>query len=307
MTTLPIDHDRLFKDLISTFFLEFLELFVPTLASLIEPDSITFREQEYFADWAEGETNIVDLLAEVKLAGDDATILVHVEPQATGRTVFPQRMFFYFSRLHQKHLKRIYPIALFSYDEPYKAADSSYSVEVADFKVLEFNFKVVQLNRLDWRDFISQPNPVAAALMAKMRIEERDRPKVKAECLRLLVTLQLNPAKTQLISQFVDSYLRLNQTEEEVFQTEIDTMGLDQKEAIMQTLTSWEERGMEKGVEQGQRSLVSLLLEQKFSDLPEHLNKRVNTLSLEQLKDLAIALLRFESLDDLTAWLADRS
>jgi predicted transposase/invertase (TIGR01784 family) len=129
-------------------------------------------------------------------------------------------------------------------------------------KVLEFNFKAIQLNRLNWRDFLNQPNPVAAALMAKMRIEPQDRPKVKAECLRLLVTLKLNPAKTALISQFVDSYLRLNATEEQMFQTEIDTMGLAEKEAIMQATTSWEEKGIEKGIEQERQSMALKMLQE---------------------------------------------
>jgi hypothetical protein len=56
-------------------------------------------------------------------------------------------------------------------------------------------------------------------------------------------------------------------------------------------------------VEKGQRSLVSLLLEQKVDKLSDQLNDRVNSLSPEQLKALAIALLRFESVDDLTTWL----
>ena len=63
-----------------------------------------------------------------------------------------------------------------------------------------------------------------------MKIARRDRPKVKAECLRLLVTLQLDPAKTRLISKFVDTYLRLNAQEEQTFQAEIDKIGIAQKE-----------------------------------------------------------------------------
>jgi predicted transposase/invertase (TIGR01784 family) len=246
MAKKQIDHDQRFKELISTFFIEFLELFLPELASTIEPDSVTFREQEYFVDLVDGEAKIIDLLAEVKLAGEDATVLIHIEPQSTGRPAFPQRMFFYFSRLHQKHLKRIYPIAIFSYDQPLETAQTQYKVEFPSLKVLEFNFTAIQLNRLNWRDFIDRPNPVAAALMAKMAIEEKDRPKVKAECLRLLVTLKLDPAKTALISQFVDTYLRLNAKEEKTFQAEIDTLEVGQKEEIMQATTSWEERGMEK-------------------------------------------------------------
>jgi predicted transposase YdaD len=250
------------QELISTFFIEFLELFLPELASSIEPDSVTFREQEYFVDLVDGEKKIIDLLAEVKLAGEDATILIHIEPQSTERPIFPQRMFFYFSRLHQKHLKRIYPIAIFSYDQPFETGKTQYKVEFPSLKVLEFNFTAIQLNRLNWRDFIDRPNPVAAALMAKMAIEVKDRPKVKAECLRLLVTLKLDPAKTELISQFVDTYLWLNAQEEATFQAEIDTMDVGQKEEIMQVTTSWEEKGIVKGKDEERQTIALNLLRQ---------------------------------------------
>jgi predicted transposase YdaD len=279
MAEQPISHDQKFKELISTFFMEFLELFLPELARTIEPDSVIFREQEYFVDLVEGETNIIDLLAEVKLAGEDATILVHIEPQSTSRAIFPQRMFFYFSRLHQKHLKRIYPIAIFSYDQPAAAATTQYSVEFPDLKVLEFNFKAIQLNRLNWRDFLDQPNPVAAALMAKMKIAAKDRPKVKAECLRLLVTLKLNPAKTALISQFVDTYLRLNAKEEQMFQTEIDTMGLAEKEEIMQATTSWEEKGIVKATQ-------SIALNMLRKQMAIETIAEVTGLTIGQIQDL---------------------
>ncbi|MCY7408538.1 MAG: flagellar assembly protein H, partial [Alkalinema sp. CAN_BIN05] len=249
MANQSIDHDQNFKELISTFFIEFLELFLPEMAKTIDPGSIKFLKQEYFVDLVEGEEKIIDLLVEVKQARIDATFLIHIEPQSTSRSTFPERMFFYFARLHQFHRKRIYPIAIFSYDEPQKEAKSNYGIEFPDFKVLEFNFKSIQLNRLDWRDYLNCPNPVAAALMSKMKIAEIDRPKVKAECLRLMVTLKLDPAKSRLISKFVDTYLRLDKAEEETFQSELDTLELPQKEAIMQATTSWEEKGMEKGME----------------------------------------------------------
>jgi predicted transposase/invertase (TIGR01784 family) len=279
MSTPSIDHDKNFKELIATFFLEFLELFLPEIAQTIEPDSIKFLQQEYFVDLAEGEEKIIDLLAEVKQAGEDATFLIHVEPQATGRLSFPQRLFFYFALLHQKHLKRIYPIAIFSYDKPKKEAEDSYIVEFPDRKILEFNFLSIQLNRLDWRDFIDQPNPVAAALMSKMNIAKQDRPKVKAECLRLLVTLKLDPAKSRLISKFVDTYLRLNESEEKTFQTEIATMSIAQKEEIMEVTTSWEEKGIEK-----ERRAIALEMLQE--NLPLDQVSRLTKLTIAQIKKL---------------------
>jgi hypothetical protein len=45
--------------------------------------------------------------------------------------------------------------------------------------------------------------------------------------------LRLDPAKARLISKFVDVYLWLDVKEEQMFQAEIGTMFLAQKEEIM--------------------------------------------------------------------------
>ena len=49
--------------------------------------------------------------------------------------------------------------------------------------------------------------------MAKMGVAPADRYIVKLECLRLLATLHLDPAKTHFISGFIDAYLRLSKDE----------------------------------------------------------------------------------------------
>jgi hypothetical protein len=58
-----IDHDRLFKELLSTFFWEFLELFLPDVIEYMERDSISFLPEEVFTDVTSGERRKVDLLA----------------------------------------------------------------------------------------------------------------------------------------------------------------------------------------------------------------------------------------------------
>ena len=297
------DHDQLFKELLSTFFIEFLELFYPQVASAIEPDSVRFLPQQYFADLNTGELKIIDLLAEVRLAGQEVGFLIHIEAQATSKPDFTSRMFFYFARLHQKYLQRIYPIVIFSFDEPYREEANQYTVEFDDFKVVEFNFKMIQLNRLNWRDFINQQNPVAAALMSKMRIEPAERPRVKVECLRLLATLKLNPARTRLISGFVDTYLRLNVQEEQVFQETVGTLEGTEREGIMQIVTSWMEQGIAEGKTEEARSLVLRQLTRRLGTLPATAEAQVQALALPQLEALGEALLDFSALSDLTEWL----
>ena len=306
-----IDHDRLFKELIVNFFIEFLELFFRQLINYLDRDSITFLDKEIFTDVTAGEKYEGDLIAQVKFAGQDTYFLIHIEAQSTSKTNFNRRMFSYFARFHEKFVLPVYPIVVFSYDRPQKEASKQYEVSFPDLKVLEFNYQVIQLNRLNWRDFLNQSNPVASALMAKMRIEKKDRPKVKAECLRLLVTLKLNPAKMQLISGFIDTYLNLSHSEEILFQEEISTFIEPIQEGVMQITTSWMrqgieqgiEQGVERGIEQGQRSLVMRLIQHKFGEVNSNLATKLENLNSVQLGALGEALLDFSSIDDLTTWL----
>ena len=56
-----IDHDRLFKELLTTFFVEFLELFLPEVLAYLERDSIQFLDKEVFTDVTVGERYEADL------------------------------------------------------------------------------------------------------------------------------------------------------------------------------------------------------------------------------------------------------
>jgi hypothetical protein len=126
--------------------------------------------------------------------------------------------------------------------------DRSYTVEFPGWEVLRFNYRVIRLNHLPWRDFVGKANPVASAFMAKMKVRKTDRIAVKLECLRELAGLALNPAQLHLLSGFVDTYLRLDLVEEERFMEQVGRIEGKQKEGIMQIVTSWQEQGrLEQG------------------------------------------------------------
>jgi hypothetical protein len=135
--------------------------------------------------------------------------------------------------------------------------------------------------------------------MSKMRIAPADRPKVKAECLRSLVTLRLDPARTELISGFVDTYLQLNAQEEQVFQGELGRLEGAEQEEIMQIVTSW----MQKGIEQGEKSLILRQLERKLGTLSLTTLNQVEDLNRIQLEQLGESLLEFSGASDLEQWL----
>jgi predicted transposase YdaD len=302
-----IDHDRLFKELLTEFFTEFLELFFPDIVAYLEPNSISFEPKEIYTDVTAGEKYEADLLVKARFREQESYFLIHLEHQAQPQADFGRRMFRYFARLYEKFAIPVYPIAIFSYNSPKLPQPNFHRVEFPDTVVLEFNYQLIQLNRLNWRDFLQHQNPVASALMAKMNIAPEDRPKVKSECLRLLATLRLNPAQMKMISGFVDTYLQLNTAEEEIFQAEIASFEPVEIEVVMEIVTSWMQQGIERGLEQGRQegelAVIMRLLNRRIGTVAPELQEQIRQLSLTQLEDLAEALLDFADTADLVSWL----
>ena len=245
---------------------------------------------------------------------------MHVENQATPQADFPKRMFRYFARLTEQYDLPVYPIVIFSYDAPRSAAPDLFQVSFSGKNaltetVLRFRYKVIQLNRLPWRRFVRQENPVASALMAKMRMRPEDRPRVKLECLRLLASLRLDPARTRLIGVFVDSYLELSAAELARYRRTLSGLAPSEREDTMEMMTSWEREGMTRGiaqgvaqgitegVAQGKEALVLRQLRRRLGAVPEGAEARLGSLSAEQLDDLGEALLEFTAASDLERWL----
>jgi hypothetical protein len=176
---------------------------------------------------------------------------------------------------------------------------------------MKFNYEVVQLNRLKWRNFLQNRNPVAAALMAKMNIAPQDRPRVKLECLRLLATLRLDPARMKLISGFVDTYLRLNAEEEIQLKSQVNTLQSEEQEEVMEIVTSWMEQGIERGIErgliQGELKIILRQINRKIGEIAPQLVEKIRQLSEPKLGDLSEALLDFSTEENLAAWLEENA
>ncbi len=66
-----IDHDGLFKELLTNFFEEFMILFFPKAWEEIDFKHTVFLSQELIRDIFKGEKKVVDLLIETKLKDED--------------------------------------------------------------------------------------------------------------------------------------------------------------------------------------------------------------------------------------------
>jgi predicted transposase/invertase (TIGR01784 family) len=301
-----IDHDRLFKELLTNFFPEFIELFFHDISEYWERDSIEFLPQEIFTDVTEGEKKILDIVVKAKLRNQDTLFIIHTEHQSYSQEDFERRMFIYFARLHEKYALPIYPIVIYSHDSPLTPEPNCYRIDFAKKKILEFNYEVIQLNQLQWQAFVNQRNPLASALMTKMRMDAQERPLVKLMSLQLLASLGLNPAQMQLISGFIDTYLKLNPEEKIRFESELATIESTQQEDVMQIVTSWMEEGIERGRKQGELAMLNRQLNRRFGSLSPQLQERIENLPISELEELGEALLDFTAIEDLEAWFAGK-
>ena len=168
--------------------------------------------------------------------------------------------------------------------------------------MLQFRFRVVQLNQLAWQDFEKRTSPILAALMANMQRGPQEGVRVKLACMRMLARLQLDPARRELISGFVDAYLRLTMKEEQQFGAELEELDPKEREGVMEIVTSWMEKGLEQGLDR-ERKLVLHQLRKRLGDLDPAAEEEIASLSADRLEQLGEALLDFNLPADLDAWL----
>jgi predicted transposase/invertase (TIGR01784 family) len=100
-----IDHDAIFKQLLTEFFVEFLDLFAPDALALLDPTSLVFLDKESFVDLLDPDRREADLVVQARVRDQLATFLLHLEHQAQPERLVDRRMFRYFSRFHDRVLE----------------------------------------------------------------------------------------------------------------------------------------------------------------------------------------------------------
>ncbi len=276
-------HDQLFKQLIHTFFKEFLEVFFPEVHENIDFHTIRPLSEEVYTDLIEGRTRRLDIVVETKLKGTDVVIIVHVEPQSSAQTYFHERMYQYFSLLYNKYRKPIIPIAVLTYPENWEK--KKYMMAFPFFHVLTFNYLTLHLRKQNWRNFVHSDNPAAAALISKMGYTEKERVQVKIEFLKMMTRMKLDPAKQRLIYGFFETYLKLSDEEEEELMEEIQN--LPDAEKIMELPISYEERGKKIGRQEGkQEGKQEVAFQMLKKDLPLDLIVEVTQIDRHEIERL---------------------
>lgn len=106
----------------------------------------------------------------------------------------------------------------------------------------------------------------------------------------------------QLISGFVDTYLRLEAEEEEQFQKEIANFNPQEQEKSMKIVTSWMLKGIEQGIDR-EKELIIRQIKRKFGNIDQDLQSQIKALKIEDVENLGEDLFDLTSIDHLKQWL----
>ena len=85
-----MEHDRLFKELLRTFFAESIALFFPAVEKHLDKSSIEFLDKEVFTDLTSGQRHEVDLLVKARFTGRQTFPDSYREPGFEPEGILPR-------------------------------------------------------------------------------------------------------------------------------------------------------------------------------------------------------------------------
>jgi hypothetical protein len=249
-----------------------------------------------------------DLLVKTRFRGEAAGFLIHLEHQAQHDPSLGRRMLQYFMLDWCEYDLPVYPIAVLSHKRASAASLSPLVVSFPNKKVMEFNFDVIDLPRMDADSFVKMPNPAALALAARMKSDAQQRISLTEDFFVTLSGIPMAEREQRLIASFFSSYQPLNRCEALQLQKKLDIVKPDAvREKVMDLTNPFIELGKEEGLQQGRQQgeveLVLKLLSRRLGPLSSAQEKAVRKLPIPKIEALGEALLDFSSRTDLARWL----
>ena len=166
-----MDHDALFKWLLKdpVILRSFFEEFLPEVSSYTDFSKLEYLDKE--TRTLRGRRRTGDILVKVRFKGEEAAFLIHVEHEARRDKDIAWRLLEYAILDRRESGLPVYPVLVLA-GPTGPAPRTPLRIEFPDRCVLTFEFPVIELAKLDARNYVRKENPAALALTARMRIPQ---------------------------------------------------------------------------------------------------------------------------------------
>ncbi len=323
------DQDSAWKELLDEYFPAFVEFFFPHIHTEIDWErgyESLDKELAAIRPTHAGGKVIADKLFKVWLKdGKTAWLLIHVEVQERVTKTFARRLFIYNYRLLDKEKHQVEVVSLAVLTGAGHGRTGRYETSRWGCSTV-FDFPCARIaDYADrWEELEQSDNIFAVVVMAQLKAHETkgDNAGRLAWKRQLLFSLYRRGfTREQIVNlfRFFDWVLTLPAGLEQQLQQEVYDYEEGKKVPFKSHYEIFAEqraterglkRGLEQGLEQGLgriRSLTLRQLETQVGELNDRLRKRLAKLSIEQIEQLAEALLKFDSKSDLNEWLKAHS
>ena len=228
------------------------------------------------------ELQVAPIRADSVIFLQSADRILHIEFQTDPKEDVPFRMADYRLRLYRRFPdKKIYQVVIYL-----RKTNSALAwTTTFDLPQLHHEYNVIRLWEVSTQQFLNAPgllpfavlsqteNPVNVLEQVVERIQEIQDPKEQSNIV----------ATTAILAGLVLDKITIRRL---------------LREEIMKESVIYQDIQAE-----GEANLVLRQLHQRFGEIPQNLSEQIRELSVEQIENLAEALLDFESLTDLVNWL----
>ncbi len=305
MTDPSTSFDSPWKDIVEAYLPDFIAFFFPDVYDQIDwEQGFEFLDQELRQVVRDAELGkrFVDKLVKIyRTGGEETWILIHLEIQSQYEVGFAERVYVYNYRIYDRYRRKVASLVVLG-DESPGWRPSGFGYELFGTEI-NFRFSIVKLLDLeqDWSALSANDNPFATVVMAHLKASQTSKNRQERLQWKLSLTRQLYQKGYQRLDvinlfRFIDWVMSLPDHLETEFWTQVRQFEEEQR---MPYITSVERQGMQ----QGEANMVLRQLNRRLGLVSPTVEQQIRQLPVEQLEDLGVALLDFESEADLLNWL----
>jgi Domain of unknown function (DUF4351) len=311
--------DTPWKQILEGYFPQFMAFFFPEAYSTIDwRKGFDFLDSELQQVTLEAETGkrIVDKLVKVYLRnGREEWLLLHIEIQNQKEEDFSERVYIYSTRLFDKFRRAVASFAVLGDTDPHWRPQSFHQEALGSRH--DFSFQITKL--VDYKERVealaNSDNPFAivvqahlAAQATKGKASQQRRRQRKYSLTTMLYERGWSEQEVIDLYRFIDWVLTLPLELEQAFRDDLETYERGKNMPYISAIERMgEARGEAKGKVEGKIELIGLLLTRQVGAISAETAEDIKKLSIEQLDRLALDLMGFSSIFDLTNWLQQKN
>ncbi len=310
--------DTPWKQILEGYFPQFMAFFFPEAHSEIDwRKGFDFLDSELQQVTLEAEMGkrIVDKLVKVYLRdGQEKWLLLHIEIQNQKEAEFSERVYIYSTRLFDKFRRGVASFAVLG-DTDKNWRPQSFHQEALGSRH-DFSFQIVKLVDYKQRseELAASDNPFAIVVQAHLAAQatkgKTSQQRIRQRKYSLTTMLyERGWSEQEVIDlyRFIDWVLTLPLEIEAAFRDDLETYERGKNMPYISAIERMgEARGEAKGKVEGKVELIGLLLARQVGGISAETTEEIKKLSIKQLDQLALDLMGFTSIVDLTNWLQQK-